>query len=57
MWDFINADFGIFRAKLNDANWEDCYDDDIDTMVDKWTKKFLQIAQSTILNKTMHQVK
>ena len=52
VWDFKNANFDLFRGKLLNTNWDftDEYDN-IDTITDMFTEKFIEVAKSTIPNK------
>jgi hypothetical protein len=54
MWSFRSADFNLFRDRLlafnNDFN--DLYiNNDIDYLVDFWTRKFLEISKNIVPNK------
>ena len=52
VWDFKNANFDLFREKLLNTNWDfiDEYDN-IDTITDMFTEKFIEVAKFTILKK------
>ena len=49
VWDFKNANFDLFREKLLNTNWDfiDEYDN-INTITDMFTEKFIEVAKSTI---------
>ena len=52
IWDFKNADFDLYRDKLNEADWEECFaEEDIDSICEKWTKMFLDISETVIKKK------
>ena len=54
IWDYSRADFDIFRQKLNEADWDACFDTDcIDTACNMWTQSFLSVAQSCIPNRNV----
>ena len=52
VWDFKNANFDLFREKLLNTNWDfiDEYDN-IDTITDMFTEKFIEVGKFTIPNK------
>ena len=36
MWNFKEANFSVYRDKLNEYNWENCFEnDDIDVISDR----------------------
>ena len=52
VWDFKNANIDLFKQKLLITNWDfiDEYDN-IDTITDIFTDKFIEVAKFTIPNK------
>ena len=54
IWNYNNADFGLFRSKLTEINWDECLNEiDIDDSVNKWTETFLNVARECIPNKVV----
>jgi hypothetical protein len=52
MWNFKNSDFSIYRDRLSQFNWNQCFQsDDIDTICDNVTSSIVNIAKLTIQNK------
>ena len=52
VWYYNRANFEDFRNGLKSCNWEPCFDsNNIDTVCQRWTDKFLSIARNFIPNK------
>jgi hypothetical protein len=52
MWQYGAADFDLFRYKLTDVDWRECFiSDDIDVITQTWTNTLINIARECIPNK------
>jgi hypothetical protein len=52
MWQFKEANFDQYRQVLNNTDWDPCFEsNNMDTICDSWTKKFLDISRRQIPNK------
>ena len=50
VWDFKNANFDRFREKLFNTNWDSIDEyDNIDTITDMFTEKFIGVANPPFL--------
>ena len=53
IWQYKLADMEEFKHKLNSADWDHCFSDDINESCNKWTSTFLNIARECIPNKVV----
>ena len=54
IWDYKNANFDVFRRKLQETNFDNCFDsNDIDVVCTNWTNLFLQVAMESVPNKVV----
>ena len=52
MWSYKTTDFGNFRDKLNQVDWEDCLSsNDPDTAINDWTTKLKEVINAEIPHK------
>jgi hypothetical protein len=52
MWKFKDANFDLFRSKLDEVNWDSCFEnDDINDICDKWSNLFMEQAKVSIPNR------
>ena len=51
IWQYKQGDFPGFRQALENADWESCFDGDVNEACTKWTDTFLNIARMFIPNK------
>ena len=52
MWNFKEADFDAYRRKLNEYDWNSCFEsNNIDVICDKLTDNIIAAAKQTIPNK------
>ena len=48
VWDYKHGDYPGFRTALETANWEQCFDGDVNDVCAKWSDTFLCIARRFI---------
>jgi hypothetical protein len=55
IWQYENTDLELFNNKMNEINWNEKIGilDDVDDMVEEFTKLFLDIARKCIPTKTI----
>ena len=55
IWQYDNIDLELFNNKMNEINWNEniCILNDVDDMVEEFTKLFLDIARQCIPTKTI----
>jgi hypothetical protein len=55
IWQYENIDLELFNNKMNEINWNEKIDilDDVDDMVEEFTKLLLDIARQCIPTKTI----
>ncbi len=54
MWNFKMGDFELYRLRLSQCNWDECFqNDDIDIITDEVTNNILRIAKSVIPNRVV----
>ena len=52
MWNYKDTNFNYFRTELDQTSWEDCFiTGDIDTAVETWTSKFIEVRDRCISHK------
>jgi hypothetical protein len=55
IWQYENIDLELFNNKMNEINWNEMigFLNDVDDMVEEFTKLFLDIARQSIPTKTI----
>ena len=54
IWEYNKTDFKLFKETLLDTNFDNCFNsDNIDEISQSWTDMFLNVARSTVPNKTI----
>ena len=51
IWKYSEGDYPGFRHGLANADWESCFEGDVDEVCTKWTEMFLNLARTYIPNK------
>ena len=51
IWQYKQGDYPGFRQALSSADWDNCFNDDVDESCTKWTETFLNTARAFIPNK------
>ena len=54
IWQYNLADFKVFQTKLENTDWDVCFNyDNVDAVCDAWSQTFLNIARESIPNKVV----